>query len=40
MKRLENTLYVMTPDIYLATIGENVLLKKDGEVLGVILCII
>ena len=34
MKRLENTLYVMTPDIYLATIGENVLLKKDGEVLG------
>lgn len=34
MKVLQNTLYVMTPDIYLATTGENVVLKKDGETLG------
>lgn len=34
MKVLQNTLYVMTPDIYLATTGENVVLKKDGDTLG------
>lgn len=34
MKVLQNTLYVMTPDIYLATAGENVVLKKDGDTLG------
>lgn len=34
MKVLQNTLYIMTPDIYLATAGENVVLKKEGEILG------
>lgn len=32
MKKLLNTLYVTSPDTYLALDGENVLVKKDEEV--------
>lgn len=32
MKKLLNTLYVTTPDTYLALIGENVVVKKDEEI--------
>lgn len=34
MKILQNTLYVMTPELYLSTIGENIVLKKEGTILG------
>lgn len=34
MRVLQNTLYVTTPEIYLSTIGENIILKRDGEILG------
>jgi len=33
MKKLLNTLFVTTPDTYLSLDGENVVIKKDGEVL-------
>lgn len=31
MKKLLNTLYVTTPDVYLALDGENVVVKKRGS---------
>lgn len=33
MKKLLNTLFVTTPDAYLALDGENIVVKKDGEIL-------
>ena len=33
MKKLLNTLFVTTPDTYLALDGENIIVKKDGETL-------
>ncbi len=33
MKKLLNTLFVTTPDTYLALDGENVVVKKEGEIL-------
>lgn len=33
MRRLLNTLFVTTPDAYLALDGENIVIKKEGEVL-------
>jgi CRISPR-associated protein Cas1 len=33
MKKLLNTLFVTTPDTYLALDGENIIVKKDGEIL-------
>ena len=32
MKKLLNTLYITSPDTYLALIGENVVVKKDEEI--------
>jgi CRISPR-associated protein Cas1 len=32
MRRLLNTLYVVTPDAYLACEGENVLVKSNDEI--------
>ena len=32
MKKLLNTLYVTTPDVYLALDGENVVVKKEDRV--------
>ena len=32
MKKLLNTLYVTSPDVYIALDGENVLIKKDNEI--------
>lgn len=34
MKKLLNTLYVTTPEAYLALDGENVIVRKEDEVLG------
>ncbi len=34
MKKLINTLYVTTPEAYLALDGENVVVLRDGDVLG------
>lgn len=33
MKKLLNTLYVTTPDVYLGLDGENVVIKKDSDIL-------
>jgi CRISPR-associated protein Cas1 len=33
MKKLLNTLFVTTPDAYLALDGENIVVKKDGQIL-------
>ncbi len=33
MRRLLNTLFVTTPDSYLALDGENIVVKKDGDIL-------
>lgn len=30
MKKLMNSLYILTPDAYLTLDGENVVVKKDG----------
>lgn len=34
MRHLQNTLYVTLPDVYLAVSGENVLVKRDNEILA------
>ena len=34
MKKLLNTLYITLPDVYLATSGENILIKQDKKILG------
>jgi CRISP-associated protein Cas1 len=34
MKRLLNTLFVTTPDVYLALDGENVFVKNEGDTVG------
>ena len=34
MKRLLNTLYITTPDIFLALDGENIVLQKESNILG------
>ncbi len=33
MKKLLNTLYITLPDVYLASSGENILVKRDGKIL-------
>ena len=34
MKKLMNSLYILTPDAYLTLDGENVVVKKDGAEMG------
>lgn len=34
MKRLLNTLYITSPDLYLGISGENVLIKKEDDIVG------